>query len=57
VLISWKRNRSGHLSFGRCGCGANVVAFLGTDHPAKVTLDNRDEILAAIQKLADRKTK
>jgi hypothetical protein len=33
------------------------VAFLDTAPPAKAAIDNRDEILAAIQKLADRKAK
>lgn len=39
------------------GDDANVVAFLDTAPPAKAAIDNRDEILAAIQKLADRKAK
>jgi RES domain-containing protein len=39
------------------GGGANIAAFLDGDPPAKVVISNRDEILAAIQKLADRKAK
>lgn len=39
------------------GAGANVAAFLDSDLPAKVVIDNRDEILLEVQKLADRKTK
>jgi hypothetical protein len=39
------------------GAGANIAAFLDADPPAKVAIENRNEILAAIQKLAGRKAK
>lgn len=39
------------------GGGANVAAFLDTDPPAKAVIENRMEILEALQNLADRKLK
>jgi len=39
------------------GDGANVVAFLNGDTPAKVAIENRDEILEALQELASRRPK
>lgn len=39
------------------GGGANVAAFLDTDPPAKTVIENRMEILEALQNLASRKPK
>jgi RES domain-containing protein len=36
------------------GRGANIAAFLDADPPAKVAIENRDEILKALKKLAGR---
>jgi hypothetical protein len=36
------------------GSGANIAAFLDADPPAKVAIQNRDGILAAMKKFAGR---